>query len=137
MIAIRSFPPVGFRAARVHLVDFAREPVPVENRLRDHPGRDRVTDTVQPADPGGGECRLIAGQLVVQGVQRFLLGDEHDPVAAAAPGLSVAVVAGDRSGVYSGDGRSVPDSYSRPVEVGTEHVTLQRLVADRRENVEY
>ena len=75
-------------------------------------GGDRVTDPVQPADPGGGECRLVTGQFQVQAVVGRLLGDEHDPVAGGRPGLAVTIMARGRAGADRGDGR--PGSNKMP-----------------------
>src|SRR5207247_1767413 len=52
---------VGQRRRRVGCVDLTGEPVPVEDRLRQHPRRDRVADPVHRADPGRRQGRRVAG----------------------------------------------------------------------------
>jgi hypothetical protein len=78
-----SFPLIGGRLGRVFLVDFAGEPVPVEDRLGDHSRRDHVADAVQPADPSRREPRWVAGQVDVQGVLRRLWVTSTMPSQAA------------------------------------------------------
>src|SRR5262249_4115747 len=100
---VGSLPLEGQGRCRVRRVDLPGEAVPVEDRLRQQPGRDRVTDPVHRPDPGGLEGRRVTGQFSVQPVLGGLLGNQHHAVTVGRPGVAVAVVAPDLPGDDLGD----------------------------------
>ena len=95
-------------------IDLAREPVPVEDRLRDDPWRDAVADPVERLDALVGEGAGAGLELEVELVVRAALRDQDDGVRLQLDRLAELVRGSDAARLDRGHGRADPPAGPRP-----------------------
>ncbi len=104
-------------------VDLAREPVAVEDHLREQPRGHAI------ADP---EDRLAAAvELVVERIQRHALRDEHDAGGLELEWIAVLVVAAQAAGLDAGRHRAGAHDDAALVQARAYEHVLERLGAVR------